>query len=156
VPDRYRGETVKAFIVRKPGSDLSEDDVTSACAVELTAYKVPKIVEFRDELPRTVVGKVLRRVLLEEERAKAAAEEAETPASVPGGVARRGAGASPGAPEQEAATVAPAKSAAARRAAKAPAAPADGPVQRRRAGRQRNGRGKGAGQEGGREEGARA
>ena len=81
VPDRYRGETVKAFVVRAPGSSLDADDVVAHCAASLTAYKVPKLVEFRDELPRTVVGKVLRRVLVEEERVKAAATEA--PASVP-------------------------------------------------------------------------
>jgi long-chain acyl-CoA synthetase len=73
VPDRYRGETVKAYVVRQPGSAITEEDVVAHCAASLTAYKVPKIVEFRDALPRTVVGKVLRRVLLEEERAKAAA-----------------------------------------------------------------------------------
>ncbi len=72
VPDRYRGETVKAFVVKAPGATLSEDDVVAHCAASLTAYKVPKLVEFRDSLPRTVVGKVLRRVLVEEERAKAA------------------------------------------------------------------------------------
>ena len=71
LPDKYRGETVKAYVVRKPGATLSEQDVIDHCATSLTAYKVPKVVEFRDALPRTVVGKVLRRVLLEEERAKA-------------------------------------------------------------------------------------
>jgi long-chain acyl-CoA synthetase len=85
VPDRYRGETVKAFVVTKPGGSLTEDEVKEFCSTSLTAYKVPKVVEFRDELPRTVVGKVLRRVLLEEERAKAAAAEEEKPASTPGG-----------------------------------------------------------------------
>ena len=83
VPDRYRGETVKAFVVRAPGASLTEDDVVAHCAESLTAYKVPKLVEFREALPRTVVGKVLRRVLVEEERAKAAAEP--KPASVPSG-----------------------------------------------------------------------
>jgi long-chain acyl-CoA synthetase len=71
LPDRYRGETVKAYVVRQPGATLTEEDVVAHCAASLTAYKVPKIVEFREALPRTVVGKVLRRVLLEEERAKA-------------------------------------------------------------------------------------
>jgi len=47
--------------------------VMAHCAAVLAAYKVPKLVEFRDSLPRTMVGKVLRRVLLEEEKAKAAA-----------------------------------------------------------------------------------
>jgi long-chain acyl-CoA synthetase len=74
VPDRYRGETVKAYVVRAPGSAIKEEDVVAHCAESLAAYKVPKLVEFRDALPRTVVGKVLRRVLLEEEKAKADAE----------------------------------------------------------------------------------
>jgi long-chain acyl-CoA synthetase len=82
VPDKYRGETVKAFIVTTPGAKISEDAVIAHCAASLTAYKVPKLVEFRTELPRTAVGKVLRRVLVEEERAKAAGASAK-PASVP-------------------------------------------------------------------------
>ena len=81
VPDKYRGETVKAFVVRVPGAGITEDDVVAHCAASLTAYKVPKLVEFRTELPRTVVGKVLRRVLVEQEQAKAARES--KPASVP-------------------------------------------------------------------------
>lgn len=89
VPDRYRGETVKAFVVREPGADLTEDDVVAACATDLTAYKVPKVVEFRLTLPRTEVGKVLRRVLVEEERAKSAGAEPATPGSLPGSVAAR-------------------------------------------------------------------
>ena len=72
VPDDYRGETVKAYVVLKPGEQLSEADVVAYCRRELTAYKVPKKVEFRSELPRTMVGKVLRRVLVEEEKAKLA------------------------------------------------------------------------------------
>ncbi|HVF04411.1 MAG TPA: long-chain fatty acid--CoA ligase [Frankiaceae bacterium] len=73
IPDKYRGETVKAYVVKQPGATLTEDDVVAHCAESLAAYKVPKVVEFRESLPRTVVGKVLRRVLLEEERAKAEA-----------------------------------------------------------------------------------
>jgi long-chain acyl-CoA synthetase len=85
VPDRYRGETVKAYVVPRPGVTLTEEQVVEHCAASLTAYKVPKIVEFRESLPRTMVGKVLRRVLLEEERAKAAAAEeaAAKPAKAP-------------------------------------------------------------------------
>ena len=75
LPDRYRGETVKAYVVLKPGQTLTEAELTEFCAEKLTAYKVPKFIEFRDALPRTVVGKVLRRVLLEEEKAKAASVE---------------------------------------------------------------------------------
>jgi long-chain acyl-CoA synthetase len=69
LPDRYRGETVKAYVVA-PGGDVSEDDVKERCAETLTAYKVPKFVEFRPELPRSVVGKALRRQLLAEEMAR--------------------------------------------------------------------------------------
>ena len=68
LPDRYRGETVKAYVVA-PGGDVTEDDVRAHCAARLTAYKVPKFVEFRPSLPRTVVGKALRRQLLAEEMA---------------------------------------------------------------------------------------
>jgi long-chain acyl-CoA synthetase len=78
VPDAYRGETVKAYVVPKPGYQLTEADIIEHCRRELAAYKVPKQVELRADLPRTMVGKVLRRVLVEEERAKlAAAGEAE-------------------------------------------------------------------------------
>ena len=91
VPDKYRGETVKAVVVTAAGSTLDEDDVIAHCAASLTAYKVPKLVEFRDSLPRSAVGKVLRRVLVEQERTLAAAAVAEPPGSVPGGVRRSGA-----------------------------------------------------------------
>jgi long-chain acyl-CoA synthetase len=136
VPDRYRGETVKAFVVRQPGTDLSQDDITAHCAASLTAYKVPKIIEFRESLPRTVVGKVLRRVLVEEERAKAEAAAAPAPASVPGGRSRSaGAAAEPQPAKKAPAKKAPAKKAPAKKAPakKAPAkkAPAkDAPVKK--------------------------
>src|SRR3954452_15924682 len=68
VPDAYRGETVKAYIVLQPGATLTEAEVKAYCAERLTAYKVPKLVEFRETLPRTLVGKILRRVLVAEER----------------------------------------------------------------------------------------
>ena len=124
VPDKYRGETVKAFIVKAPGAKLTEDDVTLHCAGALTAYKVPKLVEFRTELPRTAVGKVLRRVLVEEERAKAAAGSAK-PASVPSSAPQAKAAATAAADAAAPATAAakaPAKRAAAKAPAKKPAA----------------------------------
>jgi long-chain acyl-CoA synthetase len=62
VPDGKRGEVVKAVIVRKDPS-LTEADVIAHCRKDLTAYKVPRIVEFRDELPKTNIGKILRREL---------------------------------------------------------------------------------------------
>jgi long-chain acyl-CoA synthetase len=70
VPDPYRGETVKAYIVLKEGQQASETDMDAWCREKLAAYKVPKEYEFRGELPETMVGKVLRRVLVEEELAK--------------------------------------------------------------------------------------
>ena len=70
LPDRYRGETVKAYVVPRPGVELTEDVVRDHCAAVLSAYKVPRAVEFRDELPRTAVGKTLRRMLVAEEMAK--------------------------------------------------------------------------------------
>ncbi|MDX2445965.1 MAG: long-chain fatty acid--CoA ligase [Desulfobacterales bacterium] len=67
VKDEYRGETVKAFVVAKQGETLTQEDVIEFCRKNLAAYKVPKIVEFIDELPKTAVGKVLRRKLKERE-----------------------------------------------------------------------------------------
>ncbi len=67
VPDPYRGETVKAFIVLKEGEQASEEEIIGYCKSKLAAYKVPRLVEFRKELPKTAVGKVLRRFLREEE-----------------------------------------------------------------------------------------
>ena len=67
VKDEYRGETVKAFVVAKEGETLTEEEVIEFCRKNLAAYKVPKIVEFIDELPKTAVGKVLRRKLKERE-----------------------------------------------------------------------------------------
>ncbi|WP_119068784.1 long-chain-fatty-acid--CoA ligase [Rubrobacter indicoceani] len=70
VPDEYRGETVKAFVVRKSGSDLTEDELVAFCRERLASYKAPKGIEFREELPKSTVGKLLRRVLADEEKAK--------------------------------------------------------------------------------------
>ncbi len=70
VPDPRRGETVKVFLVLKPGETATEDEIIEYCKTKLAAYKVPKIVEFRDELPKSTVGKVLRRVLKEQEAAR--------------------------------------------------------------------------------------
>jgi long-chain acyl-CoA synthetase len=67
LPDRYRGETVKAYVVPRAGADVTERDVVDHCAQHLSAYKLPKLVELRAELPRSAVGKALRRVLVAEE-----------------------------------------------------------------------------------------
>lgn len=72
VPDAYRGETIKAFIVCKPGGSVSEKDIIRFCKEKLAAYKVPKIVEFRESIPKSAVGKILRKMLRDEEIEKAA------------------------------------------------------------------------------------
>jgi long-chain acyl-CoA synthetase len=70
VADSKSGEAVKAFIVRKDPS-LTADDVIKYCGTQLTAYKVPKQIEFRTDLPKTNVGKILRRELRDEKKAAA-------------------------------------------------------------------------------------
>ena len=75
ISDPYRGETLKAYIVLKEGETLTEEEVIAFCKENLAAYKVPKLVEFRSELPKTMVGKILRRVLREEELKKVSTEK---------------------------------------------------------------------------------
>ena len=65
VPDEHSGEAVKIFVVRKDPL-VNERMLIAHCRSVLTGYKVPKHVEFRDDLPRTNVGKILRRALKEE------------------------------------------------------------------------------------------
>jgi len=70
IPDEYRGETVKAYVILKEGETAIEEEVKDFCQDKLAKFKVPKQVEFRKELPKTLIGKVLRRVLIEEEKKK--------------------------------------------------------------------------------------
>jgi long-chain acyl-CoA synthetase len=70
IPDPYRGETVKAWVVLKPGETATVDDIREWCKKELAAFKVPTEVEFRTELPKTMVGKILRRELVREHKEK--------------------------------------------------------------------------------------
>ncbi|ALS74340.1 long-chain fatty acid--CoA ligase [Planococcus rifietoensis] len=70
IPDPYRGETVKAYIVLKEGYTVTEEQLDKHCREHLAAFKVPRIYEFRKELPKTAVGKILRRSLVDEEIAK--------------------------------------------------------------------------------------
>jgi long-chain acyl-CoA synthetase len=74
VPDEYRGETVKAYVVPKKDVELTADEIVAWCKENLAPYKVPKQVEFREELPKTLVGKILRRVLVDEEKARLGAD----------------------------------------------------------------------------------
>jgi long-chain acyl-CoA synthetase len=62
IPDEKQGEAIKVFVVKNEPT-LSEDDVAKFCRQNLTGYKVPKYIEFRDDLPKTNVGKILRREL---------------------------------------------------------------------------------------------
>ncbi|MCR4665787.1 MAG: long-chain fatty acid--CoA ligase [Desulfovibrio sp.] len=68
--DPLRGEILKAYIVLEEGKSLTKSEVVAYCRTKLASYKVPRQVEFRDALPRSVVGKILRRILLDEETAK--------------------------------------------------------------------------------------
>jgi long-chain acyl-CoA synthetase len=68
VPDEHSGEAVKVFVVRKDAS-LTAEQLMDYCRRELTGYKKPKYIEFRTELPKTNVGKILRRALREEKQA---------------------------------------------------------------------------------------
>lgn len=70
IPDAYRGETLKAYVVLKPGQTATGEDIVSFCKQRLAAYKVPKSVEFRQSLPKSAVGKVLRKILRDEEEAR--------------------------------------------------------------------------------------
>ena len=71
IPNPARGDdTVKAYIVPKPGENPTVEEIKAFCRLHLAEYKLPREVEFRSELPKTMVGKVLRRVLVEEEKAK--------------------------------------------------------------------------------------
>ena len=70
VPDAYRGETVKAYIVLKEGQQATAEEIVEFCKLHLASFKVPRLVEFRSELPKTMVGKILRRQLVEEEKKK--------------------------------------------------------------------------------------
>ena len=63
VPDEYRGETVKAFVSLRPGKTVSEQDLIAFTKERMAAYKYPRQIEFLDEIPKTVTGKLLRREL---------------------------------------------------------------------------------------------
>jgi long-chain acyl-CoA synthetase len=73
--EEFMGEKIKAYIVLKEGQTATAAEIIEFCKVELSKFKVPKEVEFRDQLPKTLVGKVLRRVLRDEERAKLGIKE---------------------------------------------------------------------------------
>ncbi len=72
VPDENSGEAVKLFVVLRPGQTLTEKEIKAHCRENLTRYKQPRQIEFRDALPKTPIGKILRRALRDEELAKQA------------------------------------------------------------------------------------
>ena len=70
VPVGSPDQRVKAFVVVEEGKSLTEEELIDFCRDRLARYKIPRAVEFRDELPKTFVGKILRRELMEQEQAK--------------------------------------------------------------------------------------
>lgn len=70
IPNETRGEIIKAYIVVREGEELTKADIVSFCREKLAGFKIPKQIEFREELPKTIVGKVLRRALRDEELAR--------------------------------------------------------------------------------------
>ena len=70
IPQEFLGEEIKAYIVLKEGEAATAAEIIRFCREQLSKFKVPKEVEFRKELPKTLVGKVLRRVLRDEELKK--------------------------------------------------------------------------------------
>ena len=75
VPDLQRGEVVKAFVVLRPGASATAEELRTHCASSLARFKIPAEVEFRSDLPKSMVGKVLRRALADEEGASRVAKE---------------------------------------------------------------------------------
>jgi long-chain acyl-CoA synthetase len=63
VPDRYRGETVKAYLSLKPGTTVSEEELIGLCKQQIAAYKSPRSIGIVEDLPKTTTGKILRREL---------------------------------------------------------------------------------------------
>lgn len=70
IPVAGKGERIKVYIVLKEGETATEEEIIQFCRENMAPYKVPKFVEFRTELPKTMVGKILRRVLVEEDKNK--------------------------------------------------------------------------------------
>ncbi len=74
VGDPYRGQTVKAFVALKPDQKLSAEDLTAFLRSRLSPIEMPKLIEFRDDLPKTVIGKIQKKALIDEEAARAAGQ----------------------------------------------------------------------------------
>ncbi|MFA5399980.1 MAG: long-chain fatty acid--CoA ligase [Dehalococcoidia bacterium] len=78
VPDQYQGEAVKAWVVLNAGMTCTAEELREHCKSKLSAYKVPRYIEFKTNLPKTQIGKILRRVLIEEETSKQGGETNHT------------------------------------------------------------------------------
>lgn len=76
VPDEYRGETVKAFLVMKQGQNMTKSDLAAFLQDKLAPYEIPKMVEIREALPKTMIGKPDKKALTAEEKKKAEAKAA--------------------------------------------------------------------------------
>jgi len=83
VPDRYRGETVKAFVVLRDGEKATEEEIIEFCRTRLAPYKCPRFVDIRSSLPKSTIGKILRRVLAEEEITRISQEPEQNIQNVP-------------------------------------------------------------------------
>src|SRR5262249_10532234 len=70
LPDPYRGQTVKAYLVMKEGKTLTRDALITFLSAKLSPIELPKLVEFRQSLPKTMIGKLSRKALLDEEAEK--------------------------------------------------------------------------------------
>lgn len=68
VPGKNRGDTVKAFVALKPGRTAAEEELIEFGKTELAAYRVPELVEFREAIPKTAIGRILRKALHERNR----------------------------------------------------------------------------------------
>ncbi len=75
MPDPYSGERIKAFVVLKPGEKSSIPDIIDYCKKNLAKYKVPKYVEFVEDLPKSAIGKILRKELRRRELARTQKKE---------------------------------------------------------------------------------
>jgi long-chain acyl-CoA synthetase len=83
LPDAYKGEKIKVFLVLKDGEQATPEEFIAYFRETLTPYKVPSEVEFRTELPKSMIGKILRRALREEEAARGVTPMPEATAGVP-------------------------------------------------------------------------
>jgi long-chain acyl-CoA synthetase len=79
IPIDGKGQRIKAYVVLKPGETATEEEILLFCKENLAVFKVPKTVEFRETLPKTLVGKILRRELASEEAKKQGGRETSIP-----------------------------------------------------------------------------